>query len=213
MRVRFASVIFTAIVIGIGLITLIGLLVGDGLGLLSEIVAAFQIRLLANIFVRVAAVTLSVALLLGILNLLYVHLLRIFRGRGASGRLGSLVVLVSFGLGVAPLGTDMRNLLLEDVQVAIESALAALLFFALVYGAMRIMRHEVSFSRLLFVFAVLLVLVGALPLGIDVLDDLTTWFMAIPVSAGARGILLGIALATVVTGIRVLIGQDRSYGE
>jgi hypothetical protein len=37
------------------------------------------------------------------------------------------------------------------------------------------------------------------------------WLLAVPVSAGARGILLGIALATVVTGVRVLIGQDRSY--
>jgi hypothetical protein len=35
--------------------------------------------------------------------------------------------------------------------------------------------------------------------------------MAVPVSAGARGILLGIALATVVIGVRALIGQDRSY--
>ena len=35
--------------------------------------------------------------------------------------------------------------------------------------------------------------------------------MTVPVSAGARGMLLGIALATVVTGLRVLLGQDRSY--
>jgi hypothetical protein len=37
--------------------------------------------------------------------------------------------------------------------------------------------------------------------------------MPFPFSAGGRGILLGIALATLVTGVRVLIGQDRSYGE
>ena len=37
--------------------------------------------------------------------------------------------------------------------------------------------------------------------------------MTVPVNAGASGILLGIALATVVAGVRVLIGQDRTYGE
>ncbi|MCZ2098096.1 MAG: hypothetical protein LC121_17870 [Anaerolineae bacterium] len=43
--------------------------------------------------------------------------------------------------------------------------------------------------------------------------EIRQWLLAVPVSAGARGILLGIALATVVTGVRVLIGQDRSYRE
>jgi len=37
--------------------------------------------------------------------------------------------------------------------------------------------------------------------------------LSVPVSAGARGILLGIALAITVAGVRVLIGQDRSYRE
>jgi hypothetical protein len=30
--------------------------------------------------------------------------------------------------------------------------------------------------------------------------------------AGARGILLGVALGTVATGLRILIGADRPYG-
>jgi hypothetical protein len=57
-------------------------------------------------------------------------------------------------------------------------------------------------------------LIGALPLpGLSLMAGLRDWLMAVPVSAGARGILLGIALATIVTGVRVLIGQDRSYRE
>jgi hypothetical protein len=57
-------------------------------------------------------------------------------------------------------------------------------------------------------------LVAALPIaGLEPLRDIGAWLYAVPVSAGGRGILLGIALATLVTGVRVLIGQDRSYGE
>ena len=58
----------------------------------------------------------------------------------------------------------------------------------------------------------LIVLIGAIP-GLGDIGRVSNWLMAIPVSAGARGILLGIALATIVTGVRVLIGQDRSYRE
>jgi hypothetical protein len=67
---------------------------------------------------------------------------------------------------------------------------------------------------ILFIITVEIVLIGALPLpGIAPLTVLTDWLMRVPVNAGARGILLGIALATLVTGLRVLIGQDRTYGE
>ena len=37
------------------------------------------------------------------------------------------------------------------------------------------------------------------------------WLMTVPVSAGARAMLIGIALATVTAGLRALLGQDRSY--
>ena len=65
----------------------------------------------------------------------------------------------------------------------------------------------------LAVVGLLIVLIGALPLGVAPLSDFTNWIMAVPVDAGARGILLGISLATAVTGLRILVGQDRSYGE
>jgi len=60
----------------------------------------------------------------------------------------------------------------------------------------------------------LLILIGALPFstpGIRLIGSIRDWLLAVPVSAGARGILMGIALAVTVAGVRVLIGQDRSY--
>jgi hypothetical protein len=49
--------------------------------------------------------------------------------------------------------------------------------------------------------------------GIGVVAIIRDWLMSVPVSAGSRGILLGIALATVVVGVRAMTGQDRSYRE
>ena len=106
------------------------------------------------------------------------------------------------------------TILFETIQVSIESALAGLVFFALVYGAYRLMRRRVSGAGILFTVILLALLVGSLPLPeLGLLASFRDWLVAVPVSAGARGILLGIALATVVAGVRVLIGQDRSYRE
>lgn len=205
MRARLGAALVTAIAIGFGLWTLAGLLAGGDAGLFSAATAGF---------LQIVVITAAFAVLIGILNLLLVHLGRLFsRQRSA---LYSLVLLLSFALvvGAYIVRRELSMVLLETVQVSVESALAGLLLFALVYGAYRLMRRRVSVWGVLFVAVILIVLIGALPLpGLQAMSDLSGWLFAVPVSAGARGILLGIALATVVAGVRVLIGQDRSYRE
>ena len=210
MRIRLGAALATAIVLSVGLITLLGLLVGDDLGPMTAIVDALYIPVIADIFVQLAVITIAVTVAIGIFNLLNVHVRRL-RGRNF---LYSLTVIVSFLLvvGTYALQRSLSMALLEEVQVAVESALAALLLFALVYGAYRVMHRRVTWSGILFVLVLLIVLIGAIP-GLGDIGRVSNWLMAIPVSAGARGILLGIALATIVTGVRVLIGQDRSYRE
>jgi hypothetical protein len=222
---RLIAFLSTTIVLVTGLITLFGLLVGDELGFLSVLVERFGVRDLTNVFLQLVVVTVAMTLVIGLLNLVVVHLGRMFRVR--RGWPYSLVLLVSFfavvGLTIAERaglaqpdggGPAYTAILLDSVEVSIESSLAALLLFSLVYGAYRLMRNRVTWTNLLFTVVLLVVLLGALPLpgsGISLLAQVRDWLMTVPVSAGARGLLLGIALATVVTGVRVLVGQDRSY--
>jgi hypothetical protein len=208
---RIWGILGTVIVIVVGLFTLFGLTTqGPFFGTL------------ADLLLQIVTITIAVTVLIGIFNLLTVHLRRV---RGRSRGWGYSLVLVISLLAVILLTLLERanvltsepaltTILLEQVQVSIESALASLLLFALVYGAYRVLRKRVSGWGFIFVLAILLVLAGALPLPeLAQVQALRDWLMAVPVSAGARGILLGIALATVVTGLRVLIGQDRSYRE
>jgi hypothetical protein len=201
---RLLTLISTALVIGVGLLTLWGLLSGGG------VVAG-----VTAILLQVVVLTVAVTVVIGIFNLLGVHFQRIRTRAGGWGY--SIVLFLSALLVIAlwALGRDDANaILLETVQVSIESALAGLLLFALVYGAYRLMRKRVTWSYVLFTFSLLVILLGALPLAqLQPLSDLRAWLLAVPVSAGARGILLGVALATVVTGVRVLLGSDRSYRE
>jgi len=215
MRVRLGAVLPTAITIAFGFIVLLGLLVGDDLGAASTVVRTYGIRDIANFSVQLLSITLALVVFIGVINLLVVHLRRI--GGRRAGFLYSVVMLSSFALAVAAhvlARDDLSRLLLEDVQIPIESALAALLFFALVYGAATVLQRRATWSGLLFVAVVVLVLLAAIPLAqLEPIRQLNAWVQAVPVNAGARGILLGIALATVVAGIRVLIGTDRSYRE
>ena len=212
MRVRLLAALTSAIAIGFGLLTLVGLLGNAGL-----------ITMLADIFLQLVVITVALTVLIGIFNLLTVHLGRIVGRRG--GWVYSIVLVLSTllvlgltlaeranTLATAPGQRSISTILLESVQVSIESALAGLVLFALVYGAYRLMRRRVTWWGMLFTLVLLIILIGALPLpGTTGLLGVRDWLIAVPVSAGARGILLGIALATVVTGVRVLIGQDRSY--
>jgi hypothetical protein len=55
---------------------------------------------------------------------------------------------------------------------------------------------------------------ATLPFGeIGALNDfLRPWFQHVLAMGGARGILLGVALGTLTTGLRVLFGVERPYG-
>jgi len=61
-----------------------------------------------------------------------------------------------------------------------------------------------------------IVLLGQVPIGAylwDRLPMIKAWILEVPTTAGARGIILGVALGTVATGLRVLLGIDRPYSE
>jgi len=200
---RLLGILAAALAIGFGVLTLIGLLGGRDSGIIYDA---------TTFFLQLTGVTLGVAVLIGMLNLFQVHVRRAFeRARGLGY---SLVLLLSASavLFLWLTGQDDANrALLEDVQVALEAALGGLVFFALLYGAFRLMRRGVTISSLLFTIVLLIMLIGALPTQTTgVIAQLRAWLLDVPVSAGERGVLLGIALATVVTGVRVLTGTERN---
>lgn len=206
---RLGSALATAIVIGIGLFVVVGLLLGESGRQI------FNISGITTVLIQLTVITVGVTITIGILNLFRVHLRRIIRRSGGWVYSMALVVSAAAVLVLWVVGArDINNILLNTVEVSVESALSGLVVFALVFGAYRLMRRRVTWASVLFTVVLLVILVGALPLPeVEFFRQVRDWLMAVPVSAGARGILLGIALATVVTGVRVLIGQDRSYRE
>jgi hypothetical protein len=207
---RLLGILATVITIGVGLVVLL-----DLTGVLALIVPTLGSGLIAAAFLRLTLVTLALMIVAGLFNLVIAHGERIRRLE--RGWVYSAVLLIS-AAAVITLWLagreDANQLLLNNVQVAVESSLAALVLFALVYAAYRMLHRRPSWWGALFVLTLIVVLLGALPLGeTSALQPMREWLLSVPVSAGARGILLGIALGTVVTGLRVLLGQERSYRE
>jgi len=209
-RVGMSLSVFVAFAVGVA--TLLSLLLGDNPALFGEQEGSEELaRIIAlpgDALLRLVVIVVAFSIVIGIANLLYAHV-----GRAARGKFYSAVLLASFGFTIYWYVSNQGDTsLLAAVQVPIESALAALLFLSLSLGGARIMRKRADIWGLLFTAVVVIALLGSVPLAeLAPVKAVGDWLMAIPVNAGARAILLGIALGAVVAGLRALLGQDRAY--
>ena len=164
----------------------------------------------------------AIALFLGLLNVLQVHLQKI--RKQPSGSLYSLVLIASMlvvlvaGLPIFPgqpsgPSHPIVQWIFEYIQVPIQASLSGLLVFFVLTAAYRLLRARSIESALMLITA-LLVLVGQVAIGlIPVLPQIRDWILDVPAMAGLRGILLGVALGTLLTGIRLLLGAERPYSD
>jgi hypothetical protein len=167
-----------------------------------------------------AAVTLAgVAALAGIFNLLSVHTNKVRRGE--KGGIYSALLVVSL-LGTFILGLVLRpghaamQIVVEGIILPAEAALMGILTISLLYAAIRLLRRRVDVTSVVFLLTAVLILFGAATLpfvgNISLLGDFSRWWSQVWALGGMRGILIGVALGTLVTGLRVLFGADRPYG-
>jgi hypothetical protein len=164
-----------------------------------------------------AVIIAAFAFILGLFNLLRVHSQRFLELK--DGWEYSLVLLlVALISGIPSLlqgptgGTTQK--MLEYVITPLGASLASLVVFTLTLAAFRLLRQRWGFSSLLFIAVVVLALLGSTPiLGFRWLGEVRDWLITVPGMAGMRGLLLGVALGTVITGLRVLLTSDRPHSD
>jgi hypothetical protein len=206
------TIVSTAIAVASGLLVLAGYLFPsntDGrLSLLTDI----RLTLL-----NWAIILAGFAILMGIINLFQVHYNKVRnKQKGAVYSLLliiSLVVTFLFGL----VNLDQAQIIFTTIQLPVEASLMALLAITLTYAGIRLLRHRFNLLSIVFLITTVLILLGTAPLpflgNIPGLSDWVRPFIAqVMAAAGARGILLGVALGTLTTGLRILFGADRPYG-
>jgi hypothetical protein len=206
-------VIPAAIALGVGLVTLLG-----------YFIQAAELLTLRMILINWAVILGGLAVLVGLLNLIIVH----FR-RMQTGARGSFYSLLTAAAAVATFlvgaGESLRlggptlyqqgsltNLVFNGVIVASQAALASLVMFFLVAAAVRLLRTKPNRWSVIFLVTVVVILVGWLPLAfLSPVNVAREWLLNVAVTAGARGILIGVAIGALVVGLRVLIGVERPY--
>ncbi len=177
-----------------------------------------DLQIISTPMITWAIILAGFALLVGVANLLGAHWSKIIqRKRGA---VYSIVLIVAFvltlvvGMINGPSGKGTLWIF-ENIQLPVEISLLAVLAITLAYASMRLLRRRVNAFSVLFVVTVLIILLGAAPLymigNIKSLSTLSAWIANVPALAGARGILLGVALGVIATGLRILMGTDRPY--
>jgi hypothetical protein len=160
-------------------------------------------------------VLVAFALLLGVINVVKVHVGHIQARR--SNALYSLVLLTAlaatliFGFkGPQSSGAQfVFNYFLQPLESTLFALLAIFLATA-VFRAFRVRDLETFF----FVLFAMIVLLGQVPIGLYLWSELPVikdWILEVPTLAGVRGILLGVALGTIASGLRILLGADRPY--
>lgn len=154
-------------------------------------------------------------LIAGILNLLNVHIRRSFeaeRGRGYHTVL-ILALLVTLIAGVASPRSQALSWIFTYLYYPLQSTMAALLAFFVVSAAYRVFRLRNGEAFIMLITS-LVVLIAQIPFSkgfLPFLPLIRDWILDVPVTAGTRGIILGTALGTITTALRILLAVDRPY--
>ena len=166
-----------------------------------------------------AVIIAAMAVLVGIANLIFVQMDKI-RKREKNSIYGALLVLsliATFGLGLV-FGPENQivQLAVNAVIVPVEGSLMAILAVTLVYASIRLFRRRADVMTVIFLFIAVLFLFAVMPTPVGPLlgglNDYILQILGMFSRGGARGLLIGIALGTLLTSLRVLFGIDRPYG-
>ncbi len=125
--------------------------------------------------------------------------------------LSFLVTLVA-GLVLTPAHPAFQKII-TGIQVPIEASLLAVISVILVLAGVRLFQKRKGWMAAVFLISAILYLLigsGLLFAGGAGSDGIGTFILRLPV-AGGRGILLGVALGSLVAGIKILFGAERPY--
>jgi hypothetical protein len=167
-----------------------------------------------------AIIIAGMAVLVGIFNLIAVQMDKI-RNRQKGGTYGVILILaliLTFGLGLilGPVHPYMR-FAMDAVILPVEASLMAILAVTLIYASIRLLRRRLDVMSVLFLVVAVVFLIAMMPTPFGPLlgergNQALVNFLEMFSHGGTRGLLIGIALGTLLTGLRVLFGIDRPYG-
>lgn len=173
---------------------------------------------LGGMLAQWVAVLVGFALLVGLGNLIKVHLTRVAkRDEGWFYSLvlvGSALVVVGLGLLGGGPGDATVSWVFQWVYQPLGAAVFSLLAFFLTTALFRMTRMR-SREAIVLLLIALIVIIGQAPFSavapINIVVGVKDWILQYPALAGIRAILLGVSFGVIATSLRILLGFDRPY--
>lgn len=200
--------VFTAaFAIAAGLIVLMGYFFPD------------QLESFRLVLIDWAVIIAAVAVLVGIFNLAAVQIEKIRakqKGSTYSVVLVASLLFTFFGIGVwvGP-ASPIMNFTVDAIIVPVEASLMAILAVTLIYASIRLLRRRMDLTSVLFLIVAVIFLLAIVPTPVGAISPMQDFVRQVAEMfsrGGARGLLIGISLGILLTGLRVLFGIDRPYG-
>lgn len=190
-------------------------LIAGWIVLLDMLLAPAWLGALPRLLLETALVLGACALLFGTGHLAATHSARIVHGQPNSfyGAVLLVALVATFAFGVASPGARALSWIFRYLYTPLQATMLGLMTFVLVSAVYRIGRLRRRAAGWLVGIALVMLLVQVLASDVisPLLPAMRDWIMAVPVTAGARGVLLGIALGATAAGLRILFGIEHPY--
>lgn len=197
----------TAIAIAAGIVVLLG-----------YFLPVPEFKLIRSTLIEWAVIVAGIAGLIAIIHLVKVHIKKLNSEQNRDYY--SLITLIAFfltlaaGLWLSPSDSRFQQVV-TSIQMPIEASLMGVMAISLTFASIRLFQRRKGWMPIIFAVSAIVFLIlasGFLSIAdqIPLVKDLLSALNMLPV-AGARGILLGIALGSLTTGLRILLAADRPY--
>jgi hypothetical protein len=179
------------------------------------------VRLLYDDIQQWVIVIVGATYVLGVANLLRINTQQVsqkspdwpFKIVLLAGLLGMMAIGFSEGVKYSDDGSKFQWMY-NRVYSPMSATMFALLAFFIASAAFRAFRIR-SFEALLLAIAAFILMIGRVPIGNaihPIIPAAADWLMEVPQNAAKRGILIGAALGVMATGIRLILGMEKTYG-
>ena len=164
-----------------------------------------------------AIIVIAFAYVLGVANIVRVNS-QVIRRKESDWKykivlLCGLALMLTLGIGFGIREGTAFNWIFMNAIYPMQSTMFSLLAFYIASAAFRAFRIR-TWSAALLAITAILVMIGRVPVGEMVWKDFpnfTEWIMNVPQLAAKRAIMIGAALGAISTGLKVLIGLERTY--
>jgi len=174
-----------------------------------------ELTALRVVLINIAVLVAGLALLLGFVRLLNLHLRRVRQRRSGYSLVALITALIVFVVLVADrfLNLGATPWVFNAIIAPLQASLGALLAIFLGVAAMRMAQRSRTWGTLWFLLSAIVVLLTQIPVSADsILLPIRQFFDALAMG-GMRGLLLGVALGTLAVALRVLLTIDRPQSE